>query len=217
MIRHQENNNLTLYYESHYLGLPVQTAAGPLVLEYLGVLKHVIDLSLLDYGRVFAFRCDLRFPEGTYHLYPDSNQVIERFFASFKAKIKHNRQKARKANPNAHDTVVRYVWCRELGKHGVPHYHLVILMNNDAFCTLGLFDLDRNNLYTRIHEAWGSALGIAAHNVMGLVEFPKNPFYLLQRSDPNTVAEFFFRASYLCKADTKHYGNGIHGFGASRL
>jgi len=31
-----------------------------------------------------------------------------------------------------------------------------------------------------------------------------------------SIAELFYRASYLCKAATKSYGNGCHGFGTSR-
>jgi hypothetical protein len=217
MIRHAQNTNLTLHYETQYQGLPVQTTRGPLVSEYLDRLKYVIDLSLQDYGRVFAFRLDLRFQEGMHHAYIDNNLVLERFIASFKAKIRHNRNKAHEANHYAHDTTVRYVWCRELGQHDIPHYHLAILLNNDAFCTLGKFEMDRNNLFNRIHAAWASALGFTLADVIGLVEFPENPFYRLQRSDPNSIVEFFYRASYLCKAETKHFGNGVHGFGASRI
>ncbi len=177
---------------------------------------HVINLSFEQYGRVFAFRLDLRFPEGMHHPYADNNLVLERFFASLKAKIRHNRSKAQEANPYAHDSTVRYVWCRELGQHGVPHYHLVILLNNDAFCTLGKFEMDRDNLFNRVHEAWASALGLLVTDIVGRVEFPENPFYLLLRNDPNSIAALFYRASYLCKAETKFFGNGVHGFGASR-
>ena len=217
MIRHSQNTNLTLYYETHYQEFPIQTNIGPLVSEYLGSLKTVIDLSLQHYGRIFAFRLDLRFPIGMHQSHADNNLVLERFIASFKAKIRHNRNKAQEANRYAHDTIVRYAWCRELGQHGIPHYHLVVLLNNDAFCTLGKFEMDRDNLFNRVHEAWASALGLTVADVIGLVEFPENPFYRLQRTDPNSVAEFFYRASYLCKAETKHFGNGVHGFGASRI
>lgn len=216
MTRHATNTNLTLDYSTHYQGLPVQTGRGPLVSEYLESLKRIIVLSLQQYGRVFAFRLDLRFPAGVHHAYADNNLVIERFFSSLKAKIRHNRSKAQEANRHAHDTTVRYAWCRELGQHGIPHYHLVILLNNDAFCTLGKFEMDRDNLFNRVHEAWASALGLSVERVIGLVEFPENPFYQLQRSNPNSIADFFYRASYLCKADTKHYGSGVHVFGASR-
>lgn len=217
MIRHSQNSNLNLSHQAAYEGLLVQTGRGPLVAEYLERTKQVVDLSVQQYRRVFAFRLDLRFPAGQYQPYLDGNLVLERFIASFKAKIRHNRNKAQESNPHAHDSTVRYVWCREFGQHGIPHYHMALLLNNDAFCTLGKFELDRDNLFNRLHEAWASALGLSVESVVGLVEFPKNPFYLLQRNDPESIADFFYRVSYLCKADTKVYGDGSHAFGASRI
>ena len=216
MIRHPHNSNLSLHYEPLYLGLPVQTGRGPLVTDYLESLKQVIDLSLQQYGRIFAFRFDLRFPANQHLPFADNNEVLERFFASFKAKIRHNRNKALEANGYAHDSVVRYAWCREFGQHGIPHYHGAIFLNNDAFCTLGQFTIGRQNLFNRLHGAWASALGLPIEQVGGLVDLPRNPFYLLRRDDPESIADFFNRASYLCKADTKHFGNGTHGFGSSR-
>lgn len=186
-------------------------------MEYLERTRQVIDLSLQEYRRVFAFRLDLRFPAGQYQPCLDGNDVLERFFASLKAKIRHNRNKAQESNPYAHDSTVRYVWCREFGQHGVPHYHMAILLNNDAFCTLGKFELDRDNLFNRLHEAWASALGLAVQSVVGLVELPRNSFYLLRRNDPESIADFFYRVSYLCKAETKVFGDGTHAFGASRV
>lgn len=216
MIRHPKNHNLTLLNQSMFQGLPVYTNRGPLVLEYLERSKKVIDRAHEDYGRVFAFRVDLRFPSGCCALYLNDNRVMERFFASFKDKIRHNRNRAHESNPYAHDSVVRYIWCRELGQHGIPHYHVVILLNNDAFCTLGRYELGGANIFNRLHEAWASALKRSVEGVVGLVELPSNPFYLLRRNDPETMAAFFFRVSYLCKADTKCYGEGVHAFGTSR-
>lgn len=216
MIRHPKNTNLTFLHQSMFQGLPVYTDRGPLVLEYLGRSKEVIDRARKDYARVFAFRFDLRFPAGHCASYFDDNRVLDRFFASFKDKIRHNRNRARESNRNAHDSVVRYIWCREIGQHGIPHYHVVVLLNNDAFCTLGRYELGGDNIFNRLHEAWASALGRSVEGVVGLVEFPKNPFYLLTRDDPATMADFFFRVSYLCKADTKCYGDWVHTFGTSR-
>ncbi len=217
MLTFSRNRNLTLYQQPTYQGMPIQTHRGPLILEYLDKTLQIINTSLNQYGRVFAFRLDLRFPSGIPASHTDSNLVMERFIASFKAKIKHNRDKAKLVNPYAHDTTVHYVWCREIGLNGTPHYHMAILLNNDAFCTLGKFEMERNNLFNRLHEAWASALGVNIESVVGLVELPNNPFYQLRRDDPESVAAFFYRVSYLCKADTKVFGDGIHAFGASRL
>ena len=216
-MRHSENTNLILHYESMFEGLPVQTERGPLVVSYLKRSKDVTERALQNYGRVFAFRVDLRYPVGYAFPIIDNNDVLERFFASLKAKIRYNRDQASLSNRYAHDTLVRYFWCRENGQHGIPHYHIAILLNYDAFCTLGRFEMDRDNLYNRLHEAWASALSLSMKQVVGLVEFPRNPFYVLRRDDLNSVSEFFYRSSYLCKAETKFYGNGAHGFGSSRV
>ena len=124
-------------------------------------------------------------------------------------------------NRYAHDTVVRYVWAREVGKghrgqHGRPHYHMAVLLNYDAYCALGRFSPGRDNMFNRLQDAWASALGLPLDAVVGLVEIPANPYYCIHRDDSESIAQFFHRASYLCKAATKEFGNGGHGFGASR-
>lgn len=217
MIRHPSNTNLSLHYENTYQGFPVQIEKGPFISEYLNRLYQTVGRALTQYPRVFAFRFDLRLPTETQ--LPDfvcTNQVIERFMESFKAKIAHNRSQARQLNKYAHDSKVRYVWAREQGQHGKPHYHLAILLNRDAFTALGKFETGRDNMFNRLEQAWASALGLSVEAVRGLVELPRNPCYHLNLGELGGQAEFFNRASYLCKAATKVFGDGSHGFGASR-
>lgn len=216
MTRHPTNQNLTLYYDSMYLGLPVQFDKGPFILEYLHRLHQTMACAINQYRRVFAFRFDLRFPSDQNHHFHAGNEVIDRFFESFKAKLRHNRKMALRENKHAHETVVRYVWTREIGQHGHPHYHLAIVLNYDAFCALGSFVPGRDNMFNRLQEAWASALGLPLDAVAGLVEIPDNPCYHIYRDDNESIARFFYRASYLCKAATKVFGDGCHGFGASR-
>lgn len=217
MIRHPSNSNLTLHLEDTYLNLPVQFDKGPFISEYLNRLHQTIARAIDQYRRVFAFRFDLRLPPD---YSPQSlayeNQIIDRFIESFKAKIKHNRRIASQGNQYAHDSIVRYVWTREFGQQGRPHYHLAILLNRDAFCSLGKFSAERDNIFNRLQDAWASALGLSTEDVVGLVEIPENPYYFLNRNDHDSIAQFFFRASYLCKSATKSFGDGSHGFGASR-
>ena len=217
MIRHPSNANLSLHYENTYQGFPVQIEKGPFISEYLNRLYQTVGRALTQYPRVFAFRFDLRLPTETQ--LPDfvcTNQVIERFMESFKAKIAHNRSQARQLNKYAHDSKVRNVWAREQGQHGKPHYHLAILLNRDAFTALGKFETGRDNMFNRLEQAWASALGLSVEAVRGLVELPRNPCYHLNLGELGGQAEFFHRASYLCKAATKVFGDGSHGFGASR-
>lgn len=218
MKRHPGNSNLTLCREDHYRGQLIQVNKGPFVRSYLSGLDWVVCQALDEYSRVFAFRFDLRFPasiELPDYLY--TNKVIDRFLESFKAKIKHNRLKAGLSRKYVHDTKVRYVWAREIGYLGKPHYHVLILLNQDAFTTLGKFESGRDNIFNRLVEAWASALRLSVDEVSGLIHIPDNPTYHLRKDDEREQRELFYRASYLCKAATKAYGDGQHGFGYSRV
>lgn len=217
MPRHPDNTNLHIHTSDTFQGLPLMVAKGPFIREYLSRLCETMDRALAQYPRVFAFRLDLRLPVGI-HLpgYAYTNEVIERFIESFKAKIKHNRSMARLRYKYAHDSRVRYFWVREQGQRGRPHHHLVILLNYDAFCTLGYYGSGEENMFTRLEEAWASALGLPVREVEGLVEVPRKPFYRLDRGCRKGQAAFFVRSSYLCKVATKVFGDGSHGCGASR-
>lgn len=218
MRRHPNNPNLVLHENGWFRDYPVMVSQGPLVANQLAVLHDTMYYALSQHSRIFAFRCDLRFPAG---MMPDevmfSNAVLERFFASFKAKVQHNREMARKLRGYAHLSEVFYVWAREEGSiNAQKHYHVAIFLNADAFNSLGNFEIGRDNLYNRLLEAWASALGITAHAAEGLVHFPGDSRFLLKREDTGALNKFFYRASYLCKAATKPFGNGVHVFGASR-
>lgn len=215
MIRHSDNT--ILHNDTTFQNWPIQEDKGPFIKQYLNRLQQTMQCALAQYPRVFAFRVDLRLPMGIQPPdYAYTNEVIERFIGSFKAKTKHNRSMARQSNPYAHDSKVRYVWAREKGQHGKPHHHLAILLNYDAFNSLGKFELGRDNMFNRLGEAWASALGLSVEAVGGLVEIPNNPYYHLHRDDLVGQALFFHRTSYLCKSATKAFGDGSHGFGCSR-
>ncbi|HEJ6046275.1 TPA: inovirus Gp2 family protein [Pseudomonas aeruginosa] len=221
MCRFSENRNLHLHVTDNFQGLPVMVEKGPFIQEYLEALNRTIACALDQYPRIIAFRVDLRLPRllGI----PDdalSNRVISRFIESFKAKIEHNRDKAREQNKYAHDCRVRYVWARERSEGGRQHYHLLILLNRDAYYTVGRLQPQRPNMITRMQEAWASALKCEVEQVRGLVHIPSNAEYRVDRDvrpgNVDQLPELFHRASYLCKAATKRYGEGAHGFGFSR-
>ncbi|HCS8192685.1 inovirus Gp2 family protein [Pseudomonas aeruginosa] len=217
MLRHPSNSNLHLHYGSTYMGFPVQSAKGALVQEYLYRLKVTMEKALDNYPRVFAFRVDLRLPVNEHGFgCVGTNGAIERFLESFKAKIRHNRYMARQKNKYAHECTVRYVWAREIGRNDRPHYHLLFLLNHDAFCTLGKISSDSDNMRSRLNQAWASALGLSLDAVAGLVHVPENPVYHLHRDNLEAQRALFYRASYLCKSATKRFGDGSHGFGCSR-
>lgn len=190
---------------------------GPFVLEYLQSLHEVIQRALANHRRVCGIRFDLRYPlSAGMEAGGSNNEAISRFIESLKAKIRHDRSRAQVQRPYAHDTDVRYVWAREIGQDGRVHYHVAVLLNRDAYFTLGQFTSSEKNMAKRIQEAWASALRLSTDQAAGLVHFPDNAVYRFELETPQQLQAFFYRASYLCKVNTKHFGNGQHGFGASR-
>ena len=209
------NKNHELIFDNNFNSLPLMTAHAPFVTEYLQALQGVIFRALGDYRRVFAFRFDLHLPGDDFaDAVGVSNEAVSRFVASLKAKIEHNRES--RTGALVHDTKVRYFWVREVGATGRVHFHFAVLLNADAFNWLGAYQSSRPNMANRICESWASALRLSTEVVRNLVHFPDNPSYILFRDEPASVAKFFYRASYMCKASTKQYGYGHHGYGYSR-
>lgn len=217
MLRHSHNKNLTLHTDSQYAGLPVNVKQGPLISQYLERILQVTHLALDQHARTFAFRVDLRFPQNHSGVELESNLAMERFMASFKAKIRANREQALQRNSRLHDSAMRYIWCREYGAESQsPHYHCVIFLNHDAFCSLGKYRLGADNLFNALHQAWASALRIPVQQASGLVHIPHAGSWCLKRGDTPTLCAFFAQVSYLAKAHTKHYFQCMHMFGSSR-
>ena len=218
MQRHPFNRNLSIHCDETFEGLSVMVSKGPFIYEHLAKLKLTMERALGQYPRVFAFRCDLRFP--THVQLSDqvySNAAIGDFMESFKFQIESNRNMAARLNKHAHTSEVRYVWAREQGQGSrVHHYHLLILLNQDAFYTVGRLGSANSNMFHRLEEAWANALRLSVAEVQGLVEVPDNATYRIQRNDPFGQAALFERASYLCKVATKPFGNGYHVFDSSR-
>lgn len=221
MNRHPGNHNLPLHYEPTYRGLRVMVAEGPLVEPYLARTHLTIQRALDEHPRTFAVRCDLRFPKW---MLPDdaeySNDVISSFFIRLKEIIKNDRRRAAKNNGYAHATSIRYVWAREVGpkiRDGRPHFHILLLLNRDAYNALGSFNSSQENLFKRIETAWCRALKIPQLAADGLVEVPNRATYYVDLGELAGPSDLFFRASYLCKAATKEYGEGRHCFDCSRI
>ncbi len=166
-LRHPANTNLHLYYEDTFEGFPLMRDKGPFIREYLSDLKRTIELALAEHPRVLAFRVDLRLPQGIeLPDYAYTNQVISRFFESFTKKIQYHQERVGERG-YARGCKVRYVWSREIGQGGRQHYHLLILLNRDAYYTVGRLGSERVNMINRLQEAWASALGLSVWLVEG--------------------------------------------------
>ena len=204
----------TLVYGSTYEGYPLMEDKGPFVRSYLNKIIDVMNSSLDRHPRTFAVRFDLRFPVDL--KVPPEYRLVDLFISSLKSKIHHARRRAGRRNGTyTHQTEAKYVWAREVGDKGRPHYHFVIFLNRDAFNSLGKFKLGKDNLYSRIVEAWASALGIADEDAIGLPHFPGNATFKIKADDLDSQNCFFKRASYIAKEATKVIGRR-HSFGGSR-
>src|SRR5690606_37778980 len=110
-------------------------------------------------------------------------------------------------------------WAREVGsRRERPQYHVLILLNRDAFYTVGRLESEADNMISRLQEAWASALGEYLERVRPLVHIPDIAAYRIDRvpKGEDRLPDLFYRASYLCKAATTRYGGGPWAFGASR-
>ena len=211
------NQNLTFHDESTYQGLPIQTEHGHVAKEYLNRAFGCFQKATDQYKRVCMMRFDLHVPEGYYSTALESNALISKFFASLKSKIQHSQARSRSEGHRVHGTEVRYFWCREISSFGGVHYHVALLLNHDAYAFMGDFELQSSNMYSRIHGAWASALSMYIMDIRGLVHIPEHSVYQIRSDDVASFSNAFYRASYLCKMNTKEYGQGFHTFGSSRI
>jgi len=109
-----------------------------------------------------------------------------------------------------------------------PHYHLLLLLNGDAYRGINSSsfspngDYEGNNLLHRIVRAWSRAIGWPQDAMRGLVHVAKDKLtgkfytYHFHRDDHAAFAEVFFGASYLCKVHSKPLAQRIHCFEGSR-
>ncbi|MBW3513369.1 inovirus Gp2 family protein [Shewanella sp. NKUCC01_JLK] len=213
------NRNLTVLTTPQYDGLHTLSLKNGTVEEYLFNIRSVMDCVVQNYSKVFAVRVDLRFPD---MFESGDTAVITRFFESLKAQLKADYQaKLRNTTDGqVHASELFYIWVKEISGRDKCHYHVCLFFNGHAYKSLGKFELDRANMYNRIHKAWASALRLDISHVQGLIHFPENAQYLLCRNQADFTyiyQDLFKRLSYFAKTDTKIYGNGNHNFGCSRV
>lgn len=276
MRKHKTNKNLTLYFDSTYTEyttdrdegydskikrkLPIfqyyeednKTAAKKkgkniekgLFVEHLDSCLDVINDALENHPRTLAIRVDLRLP-GWMDQLPDN--AISRFIETFKDKIRRDRRRAAQEQRYPKPCNVRYIWVRERSTTLNDHFHVLLLLNKDAYPSLGRFNSKQPNIANRIKESWALALNIDVDNLSGGVLFPPNAEYVVKSSKVpddrlrklvesdawrrmkqddryakladfcDTYEGLFYRVSYFCKANTKVFGRGLRSFGCSRL
>lgn len=209
------NKNLTLYKKPLYQGLPVYLGEHGSIEEYLAKCKSILDEAREEYSKVFVVRVDLRFPKYFDLEYMNqSNTFIDNFIKNLKGNLDTKAAISLDAGRRVHPCRIRYIWVREQADDNDHwHYHLALVLNGNAYCSIGRYKDGRgDNLAGRIQEAWEKVLGINFSVNNGLVHFTRH--YQINSDDGN-IAEAFYQLSYLCKAETKRYGNGYHVFGSS--
>lgn len=193
--------------------------------SYLQRCQDTIDLALATHPRLMAVRIDLHFPNK--ELAADT-MAISRFIGSLKAKLKANRKRKKKEaqGKRVHDTSLFYIWVREHGEESEQaHYHLVLMLNKDAFYSPGDFKAnpaDKHaspSLSVMAYQAWCSALGIEVLKKHAtLVQFAKKkPCHFLKANERDTATykEFLKHVSYLAKDRTKVYSKANRSLGCS--
>lgn len=196
---------------------------GPLWRHYVVRMEETLRKALTAHPRTLALRVDLHFPDTEERHAATDNPVITRFMASLRAQLDAHAQRKRQAGSRVHRTDLRYIWAREFDWFGVkPHYHVVLLLNHDAYNTPGDYQSDGTNLATTIMAAWYRALRIAipAHpKHRTLVTFPQTPCYWLHAGHPHADTAFaglMFRIRYMAKARSKHHEDGYRLFACSQ-
>lgn len=217
--RHPINPNLSIYPYVTWNGFSLQEKKAPFIKEYLANIEHTLNRAVKDHPRTSAFRVDLYLPGG--NVEPLGSHVMTRFIQSLKAQLLATEQRKLKSGARVFRSVLRYIWVKEFTALKGTHYHVLLLLNRDAYNSFGSYLAAEGNLAARIKKAWGSALNLSVDTVQskGLVHFPENPVYLLDvRSDEfiDQYDSLFHRVSYFAKVETKNYGDGSHHFGCSQ-
>lgn len=208
------NHNLTIWTDSDFRGLPIDPKYQ-LVTEYLEKVHGVIDAAMKDHPRTFAVRLDLRCDAPTKEL-TEGNSVMQRFKDELDRRITYRQEKKAAQGKRVPKSVVRWVWAREQKSSDSPHFHVLLLLNRDVFYSLGDYRPGSAGLLNMIRSVWKSALGIPPDLNPGLIHVPDNPEYHLVTSNQYAdLPSLFFRASYLCKVETKTFGRGFQCFGGS--
>lgn len=214
-LRLSTNTNLSLFTSNQYKGNPVYTGRGALVESYLEGCVVTLARALTAYPRTCAIRIDLRFP---INAVKTDEAAISRFMASLKAQIKAHQLSKIKNRKRVRPCDLRFIWTREKNTALYHHYHVLLLLNADAYDCLGDYNATEGNMAARIKKAWASAIGVPLTELGGCIHFPKDPIYKVNTNDKEYAEVYrnlFERVSYFTKVATKQYGKKVRHFGRS--
>ena len=225
LLRHPANDKLRFYYEDTYQGFNIQQVSqeDPQIENYLASALQTLQYCVSQQPLTFATRIDLRFPDAMPRLpLHDNNEVLTRFFRHLRYELERSNLK--------YPHNLRYLWAREQDTSDKPHYHLMLLLNKSAIDCIGSKSPDdfggytRQNLYHRAMRAWLKAMGFEGDDPRfgQLINVSKHPVTKeywsveVHQYDAMAMDEALYMASYLCKAYSKPFGQGIKVFDTSR-
>ncbi|AKB05338.1 inovirus Gp2 family protein [Vibrio cholerae] len=177
------NSNIKKKIKSHtYQGMPLCLGERKQPIEmrilYLDKIIRVVENAIDQYPRALMLRVELRFPQEILY---DGEGVIKRFIESLRSQVDADIKRKRKNGKKTPNCSIRYVWAKERDTSINHHYHVGLFFNKDVYYWPGKFDNESNLVY-KIKRAWCSALNFDMDEGDGLVEFPKNYKYTLDRN-----------------------------------
>ncbi|HGN1280039.1 TPA: inovirus Gp2 family protein [Proteus mirabilis] len=195
---------------------------------YLECISDTLNYALKEYPRITVIRVDLHFPPiidngdmPTCFPYLEGSP-ISRFTDSLKAKLKHDQHRKKLQGKRTFENNMRYMWVKEISTATLPHYHVFLVFNKDAYYHLGDYNLFEPSLRTMITTAWYNALQLEfdpSFDTGTLVHYPENCRYCLNKlsssfSDDHQLV--MKRLSYLAKEYSKQYSPVRRSLGRSQ-
>ncbi len=212
------------YQGSRYLGLSIN-GNYPMSERYLSSAHTVYLNALNTYSRVMMFHVTLRLPDS---FSASTNGLMSSFTTSLKKRIQRNLERRRQQVSRVHHSNLHYVWCREVSGAHKRHFHVMLLVNGNAYRALGAFDsFEPHCLTGMVNCAWASALKLSHEQIKGFAHFTPSAVLIETQQIPSSLGHSlygqfadnyeagFHWLSYLCKLDTKEYGDGQRNFGCS--
>ncbi|NTZ39826.1 inovirus Gp2 family protein [Enterobacter sp. JMULE2] len=210
----------------------ITTKYGKGNLHHQRRIKQTMLKALTHHSRVSLFRLDLHYPDTDIHYVMDY-EAISRFFKYLNEQLpafqkrKLKQLKLTKPDGYIHNTKIGHNWVREYGKETYfigkkLHYHVMLLLNADAFNSIRYNKGDTENLYTVIAKCWLKAIEVYDLKYSKLVHIPKNPVYEFNRNDlaekgiDGIYDSMKGRLDYLIKHKGKDVFNGKRSFGCSQ-
>lgn len=195
---------------------PICQRVSYVIPEYLNVIEEVVKNYIAKWPRTLAIRVDLHFPND---YIPSQKNYMGDFIRKLQARIDSDLAKKRGNGKRVHNCELGYVWVREVGNSFKPHYHVVLLLNGDAYMGLGDHHPNGSGLFGMISRAWAAALGGEDAFWGRGVYFAPNGIYKINRYHSDfyeRLSGLFYRLSYFAKTDTKYYAGRRRNIGYSR-